>query len=59
MTAIMEKLNYRYEVPDRQLAHSKRGMAKHYDRTEFLEERTKMMQEWADYIDKVSLYKEI
>ena len=51
MTALMERLGYRYEVPDRQLAHSKRGMAKHYDRTEFLDERTKMMQEWADYLD--------
>ena len=54
MTGTMEKLNYRFEVPDRQLAHGKKGMAAHYDRTEFLDERKAMMQEWADYIDSIS-----
>ncbi len=52
MSAIMEKLGYRHEVPDVQLAHSKRGdVAKAYDRAMFLEERKKMMQDWADYVD--------
>ncbi len=54
MTTIMEKLGYRYEVPDRQLAHSKGSSVKAaYDRAEFLQERTKMMQDWADYLDEV------
>lgn len=49
MSTIMEKLHYRHEVPDAQLAHSKRGdVARAYDRAKFLSERTKMMQEWAD-----------
>lgn len=52
MTTIMEKLGYRYEVPDLQLAHSKGDKIRAaYDRTQFLDERKKMMQDWADYID--------
>lgn len=52
MTAIKEKLGYRHEIVDRQLAHERRSKVdKAYDRTEFLEERTKMMQDWADYLD--------
>lgn len=55
MSIIMEKLGYRHEVPDRQLAHSKRGdVNKAYDRAMFLDERKVMMQDWADYIDKIS-----
>jgi hypothetical protein len=50
----MEELGYRYEVPDLQLAHSKGdAVRKAYDRTQFLDERTKMMQEWADYVDSI------
>lgn len=55
MSTIKEKLNYRHEVVDRQLAHapaSKVDAA--YDRAKFLDERRKMMQEWADYLDKVA-----
>ena len=52
MSTIMEKLGYRHEVPDRQLAHSKRGdVNKAYDRAMFLDERKVMMQDWADYLD--------
>ncbi len=52
MSAIMEKLGYRHEVPDAQLAHAKRGdVARAYDRAKFLDERTRMMQDWADFID--------
>lgn len=54
MTIAMEKLGYRFEVPDRQLAHSKRGdVNKAYDRAMFIDERTDMMQALADYIDKI------
>lgn len=52
MTAIQEKLNYRYEIVDRQLAHApKTKVQAAYDRAKFLEERTKMMQEWSDWLD--------
>ncbi len=53
MSAIQEKLGYRYEVVDRQLAHApKTKVQAAYDRAKFLDERTKMMQEWADFIDE-------
>lgn len=55
MSTIMEKLGYRHEVPDLQLAHSKGGdVNRAYDRAKFLPDRIKMMQEWADYIDATS-----
>ncbi|MDE1152380.1 MAG: tyrosine-type recombinase/integrase [Micavibrio sp.] len=52
MTAIKEKLGYRHEVIDRQLAHAHRNkVAAAYDRAMFMDERTVMMQRWANYID--------
>ena len=55
MSTIKQELGYRHEVVDRQLAHVPRNkIDKAYDRAQFLDERTVMMQEWADYIDKVS-----
>jgi integrase len=53
MSTIKEKLGYRHEVVDRQLAHAPGNQVdKAYDRAKFLDERTEMMQKWADYIDK-------
>ncbi len=52
MSAIKEKLGYRHEVVDRQLAHAHRNkVTAAYDRAQFLDERKVMMQKWADYID--------
>ena len=54
MSTIMEKLGYRHEVPDAQLAHAKKGdVARAYDRAKFLDERKIMMQDWADYLDSI------
>ena len=54
MSTIMEKLGYRFEVPDRQLAHSRGNNVKAaYERAEFLDDRKRMMQDWADYLDKI------
>lgn len=54
MTAIMERLGYPYDIPDAQLAHGKGGsVRKAYDRSKYLDQRKKMMQEWADYIDSL------
>jgi integrase len=54
-SVIKECLGYRHEVIDRQLAHEhKNKVDKAYDRTQFLDDRVKMMQEWADYVDSVS-----
>jgi integrase len=55
MTTLKEKLGYRHETVDRQLAHAQKDkIAAAYDRAQFLEERKKMMQHWADYIDGVA-----
>lgn len=55
MTTIMEELGYRHEVPDIQLAHAKGdSIRRAYDRTKFLPERKKMMQQWADHIEKIA-----
>ncbi|RYD50770.1 MAG: DUF4102 domain-containing protein [Sphingobacteriales bacterium] len=52
MSTIKEKLGYRHEVIDLQLAHAKGNkIDAAYDRAKFLDERRKMMQEWADYIE--------
>jgi hypothetical protein len=52
MSTIKEKLGYRHEVIDRQLAHApKSGNDAAYDRAAFLDERIKMMQKWADYLE--------
>lgn len=52
MSAIKQELGYRHEVVDRQLAHAPRNkIDKAYDRAQFLDDRARMMQEWADYID--------
>jgi len=54
MSTIKERLNYRHEVVDRQLAHAPANKVDAaYDRAKFMDERRKMMQEWADYLDKV------
>lgn len=51
---LKEKLGYPHDVADRQLAHvPKSGVDRAYDRAMFLPQRTKMMQDYADYIDKV------
>lgn len=55
MSTIKERLGYRHEVVDRQLAHApKDKVASAYDRAQFLKERQRMMQDWADYIDAVA-----
>jgi len=55
MTTIMENLGYPFEIPDTQLAHSKGDNTRAaYDRTKHLVQRTKMMQEWGDYLDAIA-----
>jgi integrase len=54
MSTIKERLGYRHEVVDRQLAHApKDKVASAYDRAKFIDERKVMMQEWADYLEAV------
>jgi len=52
MSTIKERLGYRHEVVDRQLAHAPANKVDAaYDRAKFLDERRVMMQKWADYLD--------
>lgn len=51
---LKEKLGYSHDIADRQLAHvPKSSIDRAYDRAQFLPQRMKMMQEYADYIDGV------
>ena len=55
LSTIMERLGYRLEVPDIQLAHAKKGdVARAYQRADFLPDRIQMMQDWANYLDDVA-----
>jgi len=47
-----ERLGIDIDVLEAQLAHAKRGdVQKAYDRTTFDDDRRRVMQAWADYID--------
>ena len=53
LTNIQEKLKIDFRVIDRQLAHlEKNKVTAAYNRAEYLDERTKMMQQWADLVDR-------
>lgn len=55
-TAIREELDYAPDIIEVQLAHKPAGpLGSAYDRAQFLKQRTQMMQDWADYIDRVSV----
>ena len=48
------------DVIEAQLAHGKSGpLGMAYDRAEFMEQRRKMMMEWADYLDKLRIGGEV
>lgn len=51
---LKEKLKYSHDIADRQLAHvPKNSTDRAYDRAQFLDDRIKMMQHFADYLDDV------
>ena len=48
------------DVIEAQLAHGKSGpLGAAYDRAEFMEQRRRMMSEWADYLDKLRMGAEV
>jgi integrase len=52
-TVARERLNVSADVLEAQLAHAKKDEVQAaYDRTGFVTERHKVMQEWADYLDE-------
>ena len=59
-TLLAERLNVDEAVIEAQLAHAvKDALGRAYNRTEFLEQRRKMLQTWADYLDKLRTGAEI
>jgi len=55
MGVIKERLGYRHEVVDRQLAHASGDVyGEAYDRAMFLDERKVMMQKYADYLGNLN-----
>lgn len=53
-TLLDEELNYRVDIIEHQLAHAvKDPTGRAYNRTKFIDQRTKMMQAWADYLDRL------
>ena len=54
-TLMIERLpGIHADVIEAQLAHGKSGpLGAAYDRAEFMEQRRKMMGEWADYLDRL------
>ncbi len=53
-TILHQELNQKPEVIEHQLAHAVAdNLGTAYNRTKFLKERRAMMQQWADYLDKL------
>ena len=53
-TILREALHWHKDVIERQLSHgSDEELGGAYDRTQFIAERAKMMQQWGDHIDKL------
>ena len=53
-TILDEVLGFRPDFIEHQLAHAVRDpLGRAYNRTAHLPERRKMMQKWADYLDKL------
>jgi len=57
-STILNEHEFRPDVIERQLAHSERNSVRAaYNHAQYLPERRKMMQWWADYLDKVAAKK--
>ena len=53
-TILVERLNLHPDIIEAQLAHGKSGpLGAAYDRAEFFDQRRRMMQTWADYLDRL------
>ena len=53
-STMLNEFGYKSEVIERQLAHADRNKVRaSYNQAQYLDERKKMMQDWADYLDKL------
>lgn len=54
-STLLNETGFRADVVERQLAHCERNEVRGaYNRAEYLPERRKMMQHWADYLDDIA-----
>ncbi len=54
-STILNENKFRPDVIERQLAHAERNSVRRaYNHAEYLKERRKMMQWWADYLDRAA-----
>lgn len=59
-TILHERLGFDPDWIEAQLSHAKKGaLGSAYDRTRFIDQRIKMMQSWADYLDKLKVGAEV
>ena len=59
-TILDEVLGFRPDFIEHQLAHAVRDpKGRAYNRTAYLPERQRMMQEWADYLDQLRASEEV
>lgn len=59
-STLLNEQGFRSDLIERQLAHSEKNSVRAaYNRAEYLPERKKMMQEWADYLDRLKVGAEI
>jgi hypothetical protein len=57
---MLNEQGFRHDVIERQLAHNERNAVRAaYNRAAYLPERKAMMQQWADYIDKIKAGAEV
>ena len=50
----LNEMGYRPDVIEAQLAHAEKNSVRDaYNRAQYVEERRRMMQEWADYLDRL------
>jgi integrase len=52
-STFLNELSYSADAIELQLAHSNNTVRAVYNKAQLMNERTKMMQEWADYLDKL------
>ena len=51
----LNEMGFRFDVIEKQLAHEQsNSVRKVYNRAEYLDERRDMLQQWADYLEKLS-----
>jgi hypothetical protein len=59
-TILQVELEHKPEVIEHQLAHAvPDSLGSAYNRTKFIRERREMMQQWADYLDRIKAGAEV